>query len=232
MMRTIISSLIIFATSISVYSQISKGTVAVSASGNYYNGSSLSGVITNSLTTKAQNIDAGLSIEYFVKSNISIGVGLDYSWGKEDRINRFSSHTFSQVELMNEKSNLILPSIIGGYYLHVIDRVYLNMSLRLSYGKYSINSHADYIWMQQLEEGAQTQTGAINEFISWDSDDNYGYFGSTLSPEINYFFSEKVGFCLGLGVIEYGILDWDKDQSSWNVNFNPNYWRLGIKFLI
>ena len=232
MMRKIIASLIIFATSMSVYSQINKGTIAVSVSGNYYDGSSLSGVITNSLTTKTQNIDAGLSIEYFVKSNFSFGVGLDYSWGKEDRINSFSSKTFSQEEFMNVKSNLILPSIIGGYYLHVIDRLYLNMNLRLSYGRYSINSHSDYLWIQQNDDWTHTQTGAINEFISWDSDNNYSYFGSSLSPEINYFFSEKLGLCLRLGGIEYGILDWDKDQSSWNVNFNPNYWRLGIKFLI
>jgi hypothetical protein len=232
MKRKFIVSLIIFATSMSVYSQIRNGTIAVAVSGNYYDGSSLSGVTTNSLTTKAQNIDAGISIEYFVKSNVSIGVALDYGWGKEDRVNSFSSNTFSQKEFVNVKSTLILPSLIGGYYLQVMDRLSLNMNVKLSYGSCSINSHADYLWIQQNDDWTHLQTGAINEFISWDTDNNYSYFGSSLSPEINYFFSEKIGLCLKLGGIEYGILDWDKYQSSWNVNFNPNFWRLGVKFVM
>ncbi|MFA6377875.1 MAG: hypothetical protein WCW63_04530, partial [Acholeplasmataceae bacterium] len=127
--------------------------------------------------------------------------------------------------------------IIGGYYLHVIDRLYLNMNLKVGYGRYSNKIYSNYIWIPNIEmnEGVITQMTQIaghTEIRSWESDDYYSYFGSSLSPEINYFFSEKFGLYLGFGGIEYAILDWNKDQSSWNVNFNPNYWRLGIKFKI
>lgn len=231
-MRKIIASLIILATSMTVYSQINKGTISASASGNYYNGSSSSGVVTNGFTTKGQNLNAGISIEYFVKNNYFIGVGFDYNWGKEDIFSTFSSNPFAQIEIMNVKSNLILPNIFGGYSLHVIDKLYLNMIIKFGYGRYSNNSYSDYIWGQHTDGGTIFQAGIVNEILSWESDDHFSYFGSSLSPEINYFFSEKFGLCLGLGGIEYAILDWNKDQSSWIVNFNPDYWKLGIKFKI
>lgn len=231
-MRKIFASLIIFSASMTVNSQISKGTFTISVNGNYYDGSNSIGVATNSLLTNIQDLNTGISIEYFVKKNLFIGVGFDYSWSNEYRFSGFSSNSFAQVELMNVKSNLLLPNIIGGYSFQLMKKLYLNTNFKIGYGRYSNKTYSDYTWIQHTDGGTFTQTGAINEVISWESDNQSSYFGTSLSPEINYFISERFGLCLGLGGIEYAILDWNKDQSSWIVNFNPNFWRLGIKFKI
>ena len=58
------------------------------------------------------------------------------------------------------------------------------------------------------------------------------YFGTEVCPELTYFVSTKFGFCLGLGGIKYSMTDWKTGNSNWTVNFNPNYWKLGIKIKI
>jgi len=232
-MKKIILSLIIFSSSLTVFSQISKGTIAVSINGNYYDGSSSNGVTTNSLTTIGQNLNAGLSIEYYVTNNVFFGVGFDYYWGKEVIINQISNNAFKQLESMRVKSNLKSPNFFGGYNWRVSNKLYLIMNLKLGFGRYSNNSYSAFAWRPKIvnEDGTLTQV-EFSETSAWEFDDEYSYFGSSLSPEINYFFSDKFGLCLGLGGIEYAVFDWNIDQSSWNVNFNPNYWKLGIKFKI
>jgi len=216
----------------SVNSQIIKGDYTVSVNGNYFKGSNSSGVSTNSFTTTSENINASISVEHYKMSILYIGLGLDYHLGNDNIFNSLSSKNFTQFENMNVKSFLIFPNIIYGYYLPITDNLFFNLSARVGYGVLGNHYNSDYMNFQHSIGGTLTQPIKANEDLNWRSNDYFGDFGASLSPEINYFLSDNFGLCMRLGGIDYSILDWNKDLSSLNVNFNPNNWRLGIRFIL
>jgi len=231
-MRKIIAVFIILATSMSVYSQICKGDYSISVSGNYNKGSNSSGVLTNSFNTKGENINASISIEHYKRSNFYIGIGFDFHLGNDDISNSLFSKKFTQFENMNVKSILLFPHLNYGYYLQIANDLFLNINARVGYGVLAYDYNSDYMNFQHPNGGTLDKITTPAENLKWDNSDYYRDFGSSLSPELNYFFSEKFGLCLRLGGIEYSILDGDKDNSSLNVNFNPNNWRLGIRYIL
>jgi len=231
-MKKIIALFIILATTMSVNSQITKGDYSISVTGNYSKGSNSSGVSTNSFTTTGENINASISVEHYKMSNFYIGLGFDFHWGNDNIFNSLSSKNFTQYENMKVKSFLIFPNIIYGYYLPITDNLFFNLSARVGYGVLGYDYNSDYKNYQHPNGGTLAQTTTANEDLKWGSNDYFKDFGASLSPEINYFLSDNFGLCLRLGGIDYSILDWNKDQSSFNVNFNPNNWRLGIRFIL
>lgn len=231
-MRKIFALFIILATSMPVDSQTCKGDYSVSVMGNYYKGFNSSGVSTNSFSTTGENMNASISVEHYKTSKSYVGLGIDFHWGNDDIYNSLFSKKFTQFEKMNVKSILIFPNFIYGYYLQIADNLFLNMSARVGYGILANNSNSDYKNYQHPYGGTLDQIETANEELRWDSSNFYEDFGSSFSPEINYYISDKFGLSLRLGGIAYSILDWKKDLSSWIVDFNPNNWRLGIRYIL
>ena len=231
-MRRFIVILFVLTVSTSVYSQFCKGDYSLSLNGNYYKGSSSSGVATNFFSSSGENLNACLSIEHYRTSKSYVGFGVDFYWGNNDITNSLLSKKFSQIENMNLKSIKLFPNLIYGYYLQIADNLFLNINARVGYGILSSNFNSKYKNYQHPYGGTLDLAETADENLSFNSSDFFGDFGSSLSPEFNYFFSDKFGLCLNLGGIGYSILDWKKDLSYWKVDLNPNIWRLGIRYIL
>lgn len=231
-MSKIIALLIVLAASISVSSQISKGDYSILVNGNYSKGSNSSGVSTNSFLTTGENVNASVSVEKYRSRNSYMGIGVDFHWGNDNVFNSLSSKNFTQFEKMNVKAFSVIPNLIYGYYLPIADDLFFNVSARVGYGIIGNDFNSDYKNYQHSNGGTLSQILTPTENLTWGTNDYYQDFALSLSPEINYFLTDNLGLCLHLGGIGYSILDWNKDLTSLNVNFNPNNWRLGIRFVL
>jgi hypothetical protein len=66
----------------------------------------------------------------------------------------------------------------------------------------------------------------------YEESSDFDLFKVEIIPELTYFISSRFGLSQGLGGIEYSMLDWETDNSSRIINFNPVNWRFGIKVKI
>jgi len=66
----------------------------------------------------------------------------------------------------------------------------------------------------------------------YEESSDFDLFKVEIIPELTYFISSRFGLCLGLGGIEYSMLDWETDNSSRIINFNTVNWRFEIKVKI
>jgi hypothetical protein len=55
------------------------------------------------------------------------------------------------------------------------------------------------------------------------------YFRVRVSPELTYFLNPKFALNIGLGGIVHEVFDGNTEDAMWAVNFNPVFWRFGIK---
>ncbi len=222
MKKNVLIVLIVFST-MDLFGQISKGDIIISFDGNYMKTNTENGVTTNLLSAKGQYLSIGSSFGYFFSNQFIIGIGLNYDWGKETRFNKLYFNNFLQEEEMNIKSNVFLPNIYLGYYFPITSKLYFNTDLKFSYG----TIHSDT---------KTTYAGAGPSFDSYirssAKESKSDYFSSQICPELTYFISTKLSLYLRLGGIEYSLIDWKKENSGWAVNFNPSYWKFGIKVKI
>ena len=133
MKRKALIVLIVFS-ALDLFAQLDKGDIIISADGNYIETNIGNGVTTNQDFTKGQYLNLGTSIGTFITNKLIVGVGLDYNLGKETRSNSLNFINFIQEEIMDVKSNVILPNLYLGYYQRIVDKLYLNTTLRFSYG--------------------------------------------------------------------------------------------------
>ncbi len=231
-MKKTLALLLILTISISVFSQFTKGDYSILLNGSYNQGTNWMGVSTNNFTTKGENASASLSVERYRASNFYLGLGLDFQWSNDDVTNSLLSKNFAQFENMNMQSFLVFPFISYGYNLPLADNLSLNLNARVGYGILGTNLSSDYQNYQHPNGGTFAQNQTANENLTWNHSEYLDEFGTSFSPEINYFFSDRFGLSLRLGGIGYTIQEWDKDRSSFSMNFNTNNWRLGIRYII
>ncbi len=224
MKKNLIILLTVF-TTLDLFSQINKGNFIVSIEGNYMKTNTQSGVTTNLLTTKGQYLSIGSSVGYLFKDRFVAGVGLDYNWDKETRSNQIYFNNFMQQEQMETKAHVFLPNIFMGFYFPITTKLYFNTNLKLSYGKVKSDYSTKYAGTGSIANSQPYMYGSANESKS-------DYFSALIKPEMTYFITSKFCLYLGLGGLEYSLIDWENQNSSLAVNFNPTYWALGIKFKI
>ena len=201
--------------------QFSKGDMLISVDGNYSKTHRVSGVTTNLFNSNEKNLNLGASMGFFVNNHVLLGFGVDYSWEKATQMNMLVLDNKIQIEEMNTKTNLILPNAFVGLYYPILERLYVNTNLKLSYGV-AKSEYDTFFAGSQLEASQAYSNGS-------EGDNSYDYFSTQICPEITWFATSKVGLSLGLGGIGYAITDWESNTSSWMVNFNPNVWKLGVK---
>lgn len=233
MKRNVILILILFF-SLDSFGQIAKGDVIISMDGNYMKINTESGVFTNKSSTNGQYLNLGISMGVFLSDHFVMGIGLNYNWGKETRFNQLIySSNLLQIEELIIKSKILLPGVFFGYYFPIAGKFYFNANLVLNCGK--INSDYESIRAQR-----STYFTTDSAYIYSDHPISGGYskssstyyFSMQIRPELSYFFSSKFGLSLGLGGIEYSLTDWKFENSACAINFNPAYWKLGIKFIL
>ena len=233
MKRNALIILIVFST-LDVFAQLSQRDIVISADGNYTQTNFENGVTTNRDNTKGKYLHLGTSIGTFITDKLIIGVGLDYNWSNEKRMNSLDFDNFMQVGQMEIKSHVILPTVFIGYYQRIIDRLYFNGTLRFSYGKVISETQSVWAGMTIPDFSSGTTQGVVTEnYTRFSLDDSQSdYYSTEVCPELTYFVSPKVGLCLGLGGVKYSMTDFKTENSNWSVNFNPSYWNLGVKIKI
>jgi len=234
MKKNVLIVLIAFST-LDLFSQIAKGKIIISVDGNYLQTTTESGVSTNQNLAKGKNLSVGTSVGYFITDRFIAGVGLDYYWNKESRRTELMINRFFQAEDMNIKSKAFLPNIYLGYYYQIINKLYINTNLKFSYGKIKsdyttlISGNVDYPNDTYI---VLTDLYSPRYVKGYEGRSEVDFFSSILFPEVTYFISSNFSLCLGLGGLEYSMTDWKTDNSNWRINFNPVYWRFGIKMKI
>lgn len=179
--------------------------------GDYSKSLSSTGVSTNSIEKDGKYMDLGLSLGYITKGGFSIGAGIDYLWAKESQASTLAIDRYLQIELLDTKSNGIIPNVYVGYYYRIINEFYFNCNLKIGYGKISsefedeilsralLYSDDDYPY---LDEDGNSHVGTI---VS----NKYDFFSTGIYPQLNYFIKKHVGLCLILGGVEYNNIDWE-----------------------
>jgi len=222
-MKKYIIYILVFFSAIDLFSQIKKRDVIISVNGNYMKIITESGVTSNDIYIEGQYSNIGSSLGYCITDKFIVGIGLDYNWEKETRTNMLYFNQFAQIEQMNIESKTLLPNLYLGYYYQIINKVYFNANLNLSYG--NVKSYYN-TFLTGIDSISSTYE-YINEFES-----NYEFIAAKISPELTYFFSTSFSSFIGLGGIEFSLIDREFDNSSWGINFNPNHWIFGIKIKI
>jgi hypothetical protein len=227
--------ILLILSSIDLFAQFNKGNVIVNFDGNYQKTNNESGVSTNQTSIKGQYLSLSPSIGYCFSNQWLIGFGIDYNLSKEDRINGIFFNLAIQQTETNIKSKVFMPNINLSYNCQIINNLYLSAVLKLGIGTINTETKTVYAYRSSFIGNAipQTDTVSLSNINNYNSGFNsthqFDYFNSSLSPEIIYFIKPKFGIYLGLGGLEYSMIDWKNDNSNFAVNFNPNFWRIGIK---
>jgi hypothetical protein len=226
---------LILLTTLNLFSQIEKGKIIVSIDGNYLETSTENGVTSNQNVSQIKNLNLGTSFGYFITDRFVLGVGLDYYWNKESRTTELMINKFFQAEVMNIKSKAFLPNIYLGYYYPIINKLYVNANLKFSYS--TIKSEYNTLIAGSVYYPSDTVITLTDRYSSTyvngtEGNSEVDLFSAEILPELTYFISSKFGLCLGLGGIKYSMIDWKTENSNWTINFDPAYWRFGIKIKI
>lgn len=220
-----------------LFSQLQKEAFTVSLLGNYTKTTSASGGASNNTSINEQNLNVGTSIGYNISNKFTLGVGLDYYWEKETRYSELylQEQDYVQCDKIDLKSKALLPNIFVGYYYQVVNKLYLQANLKLSYG--SLNSKSDYF----IASAGSYSLGGFETGFDYDNispnsggsnEDKYDVFSAEINPELIYFLSKNIGAFVDFGGIEYSIIDWKKDNSNWVASVKPVYWQVGVKINI
>jgi len=234
MKKNVLIALIVLST-LDVFSQIDKGQIVVAVDGYFMKSTTENGVTTNQNVTQGKYLSTGASVGYFITDRIIAGVGLDYYWSKESRTSELMINRNFQIEVMNIKSKAFLPNIYLGYYHPIINKLYISTNLKFSYGK--VKSEYNTLMAGMVFFPSDTILELSDRYpsgysIGSEKSSDVDYFSSKIFPELTYFIFPKFSLCVGLGGVEYSLTDWKADNSSWTINFNPNYWKFGIKLKI
>jgi hypothetical protein len=231
--------ILIILLSIHSFGQIGKGDIFISLDGNFMKSFSGSGVTTNEFNSSGKYLEVGSSVEYFFSNHLALGAGLDYQWTKETKYNQIFlklpdfNLALAHFQMMDTKSHVYLPKVFLKHYILISNKLYFNTKLQFNYGK--IMSQYETFIIDSNNSNISDETVSENnpDYVtesSKESEDDF--FSAQLGPEINYFITPKFSACLSLGGIEYGMFNWETDNSLWAVNFNPVYWKLGLKIKI
>ena len=215
--------------STNLFSQMEKGSLTFLLDGHYMKTSSSAGVSTNYTATDGDYVSFAPSVAYGLTNHLTIGIGVDYERDKEERYNHLYFNHFAQAEMMHIKSKALLPSLYLGYHHPLTNKLFIGSTMKFSYGEVKTSYQTTYAGVEELTVIDELNEAPNIYVRSIESETKTDYFRVRLYPELTYFLSERFGLLLGLGGIEYSLHDWEQDTSSWQVNFNPSYWRLGFK---
>ncbi|TKG90772.1 hypothetical protein EYV94_23195 [Puteibacter caeruleilacunae] len=213
---------LMFICTLNLSAQIKKGDFLINADGRYTKTRSTSGVAFNSSGLIEQNLEVGGAIKYFLSNGFLIGIGLEYNKLKQEKSSFLASEKFYMREQMDLKSKVLMPKLYFGYFHNIIDRLYINGTLQVGYGK----KKTDATGVIQSADSMFSSSMRIDPYEM--EFDDFDYFKSKLAPGITYFITERWSVGLDLGGIEYDNTDWDSDRIHWTVSFDPKYWTFSV----
>ncbi len=130
---------------------------------------------------------------------------------------------------------MFIPSVFGGYNYSITDKLIFNSCLRFGYAKIKPTLKSiNFTTVDPLDSNnpiIQTSNG-LRSIKEINNSVDTELFLSEISPEFTYLINNWFGVSLNLGGVGYSLNDWDKEKSSWIINFHPQYWKLGFKIVI
>lgn len=230
-MKKQILTLLLLLMSVKFYSQVEKGNIIIRLDGNYNKTLSEHGVTTNSYANKSKIMNVGPSIGIAISNNFEAGIVLDYFRSFEERYHSvLTMNKHAQVEKLQRKQYAFMPGIYLGYYRNITEKISFNTNFNMRYG----NLHSemvsqwagiDYISWSIIVPGPGD--GSISVYS--ESEQKFEYASASLLPEISYYITPAFGLSLGLGGVEYALVDWESDNSTFVIDFHPRNWRLGLR---
>jgi hypothetical protein len=161
-----------------------------------------------------------------------MGLGLDFYWSSEENrslISEFSDGIIrpTQIEVLEIKSDALIPNVYGTYYCKLANRLFLDFNLKV--GKSKIHSkHTTAIASNEIS--GEITPLPNRQDLSGSSNYEYDYFFACMRPQVNFFVTKHLGLSLSFGQIQYSVVDWEKEASNWIASFHPNHWSFGVKF--
>ncbi|TKG90801.1 hypothetical protein EYV94_23340 [Puteibacter caeruleilacunae] len=221
--------------SVNVFSQIKEGDILLNFNGSYEKTSKITGIPSNNISSIEKSLDLGASFKYFISNHFLMGLGIDYYQLKEEgTITQFNQSDDGRTSLirseLNAESKAALPAVYIGYYKNIVSKLFFSSTLKVAYGtlKTDVQSFAG----SRVVAGYQNMLSNIGpaSFPSWVENKKSDLLNAKLSPELNYFISDRWSLGLGLGGVQYSSLDGETDNANWSVNFEPKNWTFGVGF--
>ncbi|MFT3739225.1 MAG: hypothetical protein QM786_10745 [Breznakibacter sp.] len=197
---------------------------------NYAEKTSATGVFSNRVSTDGKYFDGGALLVWGLNGHFNLGVGLDYVHEKETRFGEVYVGDRLTSEQMDLKSHAWMPKMRAGYEHDVSGRLKMGASLLCRYGQLVTSSSSLIVNSQDVSNGESLEDNGTEVTVAGiDAKERMDYFNIRIAPDITYKLTERFGVNLSVGGIDYALMDWDGNNSSWTVNFNPSSWRLGVK---
>lgn len=177
---------------------------------------------------KGGNFSAGLS--YYLLNNFSIGLGLEYGYGKTNNRQTVAIDNLVAVQDLRADNKVILIKLFSRYQFKIIEKFYLNTYLQLSSGNIKTDWTKTQATAQYLDNDLtlnDTRTTTSKLVTTGELDDNYYIY--RLHPEFEYFISSDLSVTLKTGGFYYSDIAGKNSNSQHEFNFNPQNWVLGLK---
>lgn len=223
-----------------LFAQQKKGDNYIGINGMYNTTINQDGVEGNSVAVKSHLLNIGVTFSGSMNNHFLIGIGVDYVSQNDDRNSKFTFYNqnddYIKYETMKLKSHVFLPNLFVGYYSHIVDKLYFNSNMKLSYGQLKTNTESQQVSFKYTQptttNGISSGSTDVPILYTNKADDTTDFAGAAIIPELNYYFSNVFGLSLGLGGIQYSLTKWKTENSSFSVNFNPSNWQIGAKIRI
>jgi hypothetical protein len=212
------------------FSQIEKGSIVLGTDIGGYKIATVSGVYSNTTAKEEKQFTFGLSADYFLSNAFSLGLGFSYLNDKEDGRNIILVNMNQEVSYYTSVTKGFVSSLRLGYSKKLFNNFYFKGLFAINYGLAKRETETQYFGCECIIPGLVAPANCVNipEIKYLEQNTETDYISALFQPEFHYYFNKTIGISIGIGGIEYGIVDWNTEYDYWVINFKPNNWTLGL----
>ncbi len=213
------------------------GHFIIRLDGNYNENSNANALQwVNSYEATTKNGEISLSVGYLYHKWL-FGAGFEYGHMKTNSQGGLyyqmqgitfadTQESFISIEMASLSMNSIGGKLYTSYYLPLCKNLYFTPAFYVGLGKIKgTNSSVIFSDRDLNEDGILSTSSSLWEY---ERDISNPYLAMQLSPELTWFFSDHFGINLQTGGFGFMVVDYDWENSTKQINFNPANWNLGV----